>query len=153
MHALAAQRSLELKNSIICGVRLSVYAEREYPYLPRRLIESFLAYYLLLTQLTTHMFLTRCVSLSLKAPRFYLKGSLPCPIFPSTAINTGRLLLNRHMATASRQPPWQQPTAPDADLPRLAVYNSLTRSKVPFVPIDWKTKTVSWYNCGPTTWV
>ena len=137
-----------------CGVRLSVfylYAKTGVP-VPRRLLERspFLSS-LLLTQLTTHMFLPKCLSLSLKVPRTDHKEFLRCPIFRSAAVHTYCLSLNRHMATAPRQPPWQQPTAPDADLPRLVVYNSLTRSKVPFVPIDWKAKTVSWYNCGPTT--
>ena len=52
---------------------------------------------------------------------------------------------------ARTQPPWQAPPSrPDLDLPPLHVYNSLTRSKVPFVPIDGKK--VSWYACGPTVY-
>ena len=98
-----------------------------------------------LTQLTTHMFL------SLRVPQVFHNFFLQKPLFHSVSVQKYCLYLNRLMATASRQPPWQQPTAPDADLPRLVVYNSLTRSKVPFVPIDWKTKSISWYNCGPTT--
>ncbi|OJD33380.1 cysteinyl-trna synthetase [Diplodia corticola] len=47
------------------------------------------------------------------------------------------------------QPPWQAPHA-RSDLPPLHVYNSLTRSKVPFVPIDGNK--VSWYACGPTVY-
>ncbi|KAL9105613.1 MAG: hypothetical protein Q9187_008680 [Circinaria calcarea] len=59
------------------------------------------------------------------------------------------------MATATRQQPsWQQPAAPPADtaLPALKIWNSLTRSKTPFIPIDCKTKTVTWYACGPTVY-
>ncbi|KAK8186968.1 cysteinyl-tRNA synthetase [Phyllosticta capitalensis] len=58
----------------------------------------------------------------------------------------------RPFAMAARtQPPWQAPPSrPDLDLPPLHVYNSLTRSKVPFVPIDGKK--VSWYACGPTVY-
>lgn len=58
------------------------------------------------------------------------------------------------MATAARQqPPWQQPSAsPDANLPPLKIFNSLTRSKTPFVPIDWKNRNVTWYSCGPTVY-
>lgn len=58
------------------------------------------------------------------------------------------------MATDGRkQPPWQPPQAsPDAQLPRLKIYNSLTRSKDDFVPLDPEGKTVTWYACGPTVY-
>jgi cysteinyl-tRNA synthetase len=36
--------------------------------------------------------------------------------------------------------------------PTLRVYNSLTRSKTPFVPIDRDGKRVTWYACGPTVY-
>ena len=51
-----------------------------------------------------------------------------------------------------RQPPWRSPSisAPDAQLPPLTVWNSLTRSKTPFHPINWQKKTVSLYACGVT---
>ncbi|KAH7029954.1 Cysteinyl-tRNA synthetase/mycothiol ligase [Macrophomina phaseolina] len=45
------------------------------------------------------------------------------------------------------QPPWQAPPA-RLEMPTLHVYNSLTRSKVPFVPTQGNK--VSWYACGPT---
>jgi cysteinyl-tRNA synthetase len=59
------------------------------------------------------------------------------------------------MATARQQPPWQQPTLhPEAEkhLPPLKVWNSLTRSKNPFIPIDKSGKKVTWYACGPTVY-
>ncbi|CRG87280.1 cysteinyl-tRNA synthetase [Talaromyces islandicus] len=57
------------------------------------------------------------------------------------------------MATARQQPAWQQPTLqPDVKLPPLKVYNSLTKTKVPFVPIDPKGRKVTWYACGPTVY-
>lgn len=59
------------------------------------------------------------------------------------------------MATATRQqPPWQHPPKPDVGtaLPALKIWNSLTRSKTPFIPIDWKSKSVTWYACGPTVY-
>ena len=111
---------------------------------------SFLTY---LSQLMTLMFLYGSLPFFLKTPRIYHSSITQFPVSHPVALKTYRLSLNRLMATASRQPFWQQPTAPDADLPRLFVYNSLTRTKVPFVPIDWKTKKVLWYNCGPTTQV
>lgn len=61
----------------------------------------------------------------------------------------------RRMATSARQQPiWQPPPepGPEAQLPPLKIYNSLTRSKSPFVPQDWKNKKVSWYACGPTVY-
>lgn len=52
-----------------------------------------------------------------------------------------------------QQPPWQQPPAhPDTRLPSLKVWNSLTRSKTPFVPLDPKGRKVKWYACGPTVY-
>jgi cysteinyl-tRNA synthetase len=58
------------------------------------------------------------------------------------------------MATAREQPAWRQPTAhPEAQsLPSLKVYNSLTKSKTPFIPIDPQGKKVTWYACGPTVY-
>jgi len=54
---------------------------------------------------------------------------------------------------ARKQPPWIPPQArPDAPLPRLKIYNSLTRSKDDFVPVDPTGKTVTWYACGPTVY-
>lgn len=51
--------------------------------------------------------------------------------------------------TKSRQPPWHKPQ-PAVEEPVLKVYNSLTRSKDVFVPMNGKR--VDWYNCGPTVY-
>lgn len=52
-----------------------------------------------------------------------------------------------------KQPPWIPPQPrPDVQLPRLKVYNSLTRNKDTFVPVDPTGKTVTWYACGPTVY-
>ncbi|GAB1214296.1 hypothetical protein ATERTT37_003458 [Aspergillus terreus] len=54
---------------------------------------------------------------------------------------------------ARRQPPWIPPKArPDAQLPRLKIYNSLTRTKNDFIPLDPTGKVVTWYGCGPTVY-
>lgn len=61
----------------------------------------------------------------------------------------------RTMATSTRQqPPWHQPSAPSANahIPPLKIWNSLTRSKTPFIPIDENGKKVKWYACGPTVY-
>ena len=50
---------------------------------------------------------------------------------------------------SSRQPPWSHPQSSTHE-PELKVYNSLTRSKKPFVPRE-KGK-ISWYSCGPTVY-
>ncbi|SOV09353.1 probable cysteinyl-tRNA synthetase [Ustilago sp. UG-2017a] len=54
-------------------------------------------------------------------------------------------------AAASKisQPEWHIPQKQVPE-PELKVYNSLTRTKTPFVPR--KGRTVTWYNCGPTVY-
>lgn len=62
---------------------------------------------------------------------------------------------SRTMATSRQQPPWQQPVShPDSSkrLPPLKVWNSLTRSKTPFIPLDPDGTKVTWYACGPTVY-
>ncbi|CAG8087073.1 unnamed protein product [Penicillium nalgiovense] len=55
--------------------------------------------------------------------------------------------------SSRQQPPWRQPpSSPGAQLPPLKVWNSLTMSKTPFVPIDPAGKKVVWYACGPTVY-
>lgn len=52
-----------------------------------------------------------------------------------------------------KQPSWFAPRArPDAQLPQLKIYNSLTRSKDDFVLVDPTGKIVTWYACGPTVY-
>ncbi|KAI0633558.1 tRNA synthetases class I (C) catalytic domain-containing protein [Trametes polyzona] len=50
---------------------------------------------------------------------------------------------------AVQQPPWSLPTQ-KAPEPTLKIYNSLTRTKTEFVPINGRH--VKWYNCGPTVY-
>ncbi|KAI9863709.1 MAG: hypothetical protein M1813_003732 [Trichoglossum hirsutum] len=52
-------------------------------------------------------------------------------------------------ATLRQQPPWH---APSGVVSRLTVYNSLTRIKNHFVPLDSRGKEVTWYCCGPTVY-
>ncbi|KAL4926048.1 cysteine--tRNA ligase [Aspergillus undulatus] len=75
----------------------------------------------------------------------------PRPLLSSQVLQFSK----RFMATAREQPAWRQPTAhPEAQsrLPSLKVYNSLTKSKTPFIPIDPQGKKVGWYACGPTVY-
>lgn len=37
-------------------------------------------------------------------------------------------------------------------IPPLKLYNSLTRSKSPFVPLDKNGRKITWYCCGPTVY-
>ena len=57
---------------------------------------------------------------------------------------------------ATVQPEWRAPPRPSEgfakELPKLSVYNSLTRSKNEFVPLDKDGKKVGWYACGPTVY-
>nr|POE87546.1 cysteine--trna ligase [Quercus suber] len=57
---------------------------------------------------------------------------------------------------AAAQPEWHAPPEPAPEvrsrLPKLSVYNSLTRSKTQFVPVDTEGRKVGWYACGPTVY-
>ena len=71
--------------------------------------------------------------------------------------STYKLIFKRMSTTAAEnattkviQPKWNAPE-PQQSKPILKLYNSLTRTKVPFVPLSG-TKTVSWYSCGPTVY-
>lgn len=57
-------------------------------------------------------------------------------------------------STTRQQPNWAPPKtlAVDVKIPDISVYNSLTRKKDKFVPIDPEGKTVLWYTCGPTVY-
>ncbi|KAL8869189.1 MAG: hypothetical protein Q9174_004454, partial [Haloplaca sp. 1 TL-2023] len=59
------------------------------------------------------------------------------------------------MTTQARQQPvWHSPPQPkpEIQLPNLKIWNSLTRSKTAFVPLDSLGKRVTWYVCGPTVY-
>ena len=91
-----------------------------------------------------------------------MRSSICCPAsslksqLSRTSVRiTYQLPRRRAMASQTRQqPPWQSPPEPDpeARLPPLRIWNSLTRSKTPFFPLDWKTRKVTWYACGPTVY-
>ncbi|KAJ1507706.1 hypothetical protein HMI54_006960 [Coelomomyces lativittatus] len=49
-----------------------------------------------------------------------------------------------------QQPPWKEPTSDASKIPKLKLYNSLTRDKRIFTPIQGRK--VTWYNCGPTVY-
>jgi len=56
-------------------------------------------------------------------------------------------------SSKSSAPAWEQPARhPGVPLPSLNVLNSLTHSKVPFVPLDPAARRVTWYCCGPTVY-
>ena len=56
-------------------------------------------------------------------------------------------------SSTSSAPVWVQPTRKqNVNLPPLQVHNSLTHSKVPFVPLDAAGRRVTWYCCGPTVY-
>lgn len=73
---------------------------------------------------------------------------------PFLVPDINRLPPNPMPAPPRSQPPWQPPPQADGDaeLPPLKIFNSLTRTKNPFVPLDWKNKRVTWYACGPTVY-
>jgi hypothetical protein len=84
---------------------------------------------------------------------------------PTTAWNTPKsrkeqgirtpshFIFARMASTTRQQPPWDRPQlASGVNLPSLRIYNSLTRQKNEFIPIDPAGKAVSWYACGPTVY-
>ncbi|KAJ5238964.1 hypothetical protein N7468_003583 [Penicillium chermesinum] len=57
------------------------------------------------------------------------------------------------LMSSRQQPPWRQPPLPEGtQLPPLKIWNSLTKSKTPFIPLDSAGKKVTWYACGPTVY-
>lgn len=79
---------------------------------------------------------------------------LPSSFSPLFISSRGRVI--RSMTTSARQqPPWRQPTShpsTSSRLPPLKVWNSLTRTKTLFIPLDSEGKKVTWYACGPTVY-
>lgn len=65
---------------------------------------------------------------------------------PSTA---ALLVIRRCNTMATRQPTWSHPQTATHQ-PDLKVYNSLTKSKKPFIPREQGK--ISWYSCGPTVY-
>lgn len=63
-------------------------------------------------------------------------------------------LWKRTMATVNKpkvmQPQWHRPVQQQTEKPVLKLFNSLTRTKEPFVPLD--SEEVTWYSCGPTVY-
>lgn len=51
--------------------------------------------------------------------------------------------------STTRQPPWSHPQSSTHE-PELKIWNSLTRSKKPFVPRE--RQKITWYSCGPTVY-
>ena len=51
-------------------------------------------------------------------------------------------------------PSWSAPpsSGTGASLPRLTIYNTFTRKKEKFIPLDKHGKKVTWYCCGPTVY-
>ncbi len=61
-------------------------------------------------------------------------------------------VLESTTATRRDQPPWSPPppATSNSGLPALKIWNSLTKEKNAFIPLDWKNKKVSLYACGIT---
>lgn len=49
------------------------------------------------------------------------------------------------------QPTWHAPASPSS-VSQLKIYNSLTRTKTAFSPLDPAGRKVTWYCCGPTVY-
>lgn len=89
--------------------------------------------------------------------------SQPTPHYPAIA-NSSFSFLPRFcsstatstMAAPARKElisPWTIPTTEtERPLPPLSIYNTFTRKKEKFVPLDKTGKKVTWYCCGPTVY-
>ena len=81
--------------------------------------------------------------------------SFPQLLKPPTPRPRNPLKKYSSMASATplrrEQPPWTSPES-SAPLPPLSIYNTLTRKKDPFVPLDKSGRKVTWYCCGPTVY-
>ncbi|ANZ77149.1 BA75_04067T0 [Komagataella pastoris] len=63
--------------------------------------------------------------------------------------NRSTFYIIRNFHTEMSQPAWIQPTQ-KVERPVLKLFNSLTRTKVPFIPTN--ANEVTWYSCGPTVY-
>lgn len=74
---------------------------------------------------------------------------------PGRAYTNTTPLLAAAMASV-QQAEWRAPAPLSESLqqtmPKLSMYNSLTRSKNEFVPLDREGKKIGWYACGPTVY-
>lgn len=78
-----------------------------------------------------------------------------CPCLPFITIPAPALSFRMaSTVTVKRtQPPWGKPTPQSQEQePRISIYNSLTRSKNPFVTLDPQGRKIKWYICGPTVY-
>jgi cysteinyl-tRNA synthetase len=82
-------------------------------------------------------------SLSRTNPLLHLK-------YPSHLGRTQLFPASTMTTPARRQPAWKEPKS--SEEAKLKVFNSLTRTKNDFIPIDPEGKAVKWYNCGPTVY-
>ncbi|GAA5905335.1 hypothetical protein JCM5296_001443 [Sporobolomyces johnsonii] len=80
----------------------------------------------------------------------------PAPALPTRFVRPASLCCSAMASTSDASKParpvqdsWKPPK-PSVPEPTLKVYNSLTRTKVDFVPS--KPGVVTWYNCGPTVY-
>ena len=76
------------------------------------------------------------------------------PKFTAITIHQPKTYSLFRMAPTSRreQPAWTPPSPHGAPLPPLRIYNSLTKEKSLFVPIDPSGREITWYCCGPTVY-
>lgn len=76
--------------------------------------------------------------------RFLFASRFRLPIIQRTMTESTR------EPSIHQQPPWQEPTV-RTSTPILHVYNTLTRTKVPFHPESGDNR-IRWYSCGPTVY-
>lgn len=85
------------------------------------------------------------VSQTSKVPRKFAAAPF------KTGLKSARMASSTSTSCGVQQPPWIAPKVSlGSEEPTFRVFNSLTRAKNEFIPLDGKN--VTWYTCGPTVY-
>lgn len=92
---------------------------------------------------------TSFVSASQSGQQFPLTKHCARP-YTSTSTLSARKMAGVQQAEWTAPP--RLPESVKKDFPKLSMYNTLTRNKNEFIPLDREGKKIGWYACGPTVY-